>query len=257
MRVLLRFVAAVFNLLVLAVLVAVLAGAVWGAWQVLPEASRNALRDPRSTIDAAGRGARDGPTNPIIGLADWLREWFGERRDLIDTVVTADGTSGGIVPLPAWTSADSQRLFGTTETLWQSRRGKLSGARWSRVVFSWAGVQPRGPRDWRAYHNLSDRIVRRERGNGIELVGLLMNTPTWAAADPQDGLRSVPAGLTRPIDDPQNYWAAFVRRMAAEYRGRIDTWIIWNEPDIQPGEPNAQYLSWAGDASDYAQLLKV
>jgi hypothetical protein len=45
--------------------------------------------------------------------------------------------------------------------------------------------------------------------------------------------------------------------MAGEYRGRIDTWIIWNEPDILPDGPNAQYYNWAGDERDYARLLTV
>jgi hypothetical protein len=245
------------NLLALLVLVALLAGAGWGAWQLLPESSRSVLRDPGGAAAAAQRGASRGPANPFTDLIGWLREWFAERRDLVDRVHSADGTTGGIEPLPAWTSTAERRVFGTTETLWQSRRGKLSGARWSRLVFSWADIQPRGARDWRAGHYLRDDLIRRERGNGIELVGLLMSTPSWAASRPQDGVRAVPAGLYRPVDDPQNAWAVFVRRMAAEYRGRIDTWIIWNEPDIRPGGPNAQYFSWAGDERDYAQLLKV
>src|SRR5438552_4060572 len=79
-----------------------------------------------------------------------------------------------------------------------------------------------------------DADVRRERANDMELVGLLINTPRWAQSRPQDSVHSVPMGLNRPVDDPSNAWAAFVRRMAAEYRGRIDTWIIWNEPDLPP-----------------------
>ncbi|MDQ3700040.1 MAG: hypothetical protein M3442_03855, partial [Chloroflexota bacterium] len=139
---------------------------------------------------------------------------------------------------------------------------KLSGARWSRVVFSWSDIQPRNPREWRAGHYLRDDIIRKERNNGLELVGLLMTTPGWASVQSQsgpspDGGRAVPAGLHRPVDDPQNLWATFVRHMAADYRGRIDTWIVWNEPDIRPGDPNDQYYSWAGDERDYARLLTV
>ena len=186
-----------------------------------------------------------------------MRDFFAEQRDRVDTVRAADGSNGGIVPLPAWTSVDENRVFGATETLWQSRRGKLSGARWSRVVFAWSEVQPGGPRDWRAHYYLRDDIIRRERDNGIEVVGLLQATPAWAAARPQDGGRAVPAGLHRPVDDPQNLWAVFVRKMATEYRGRIDTWVIWNEPDIRPDGANAQYFNWAGDERDYARLLTV
>ena len=41
------------------------------------------------------------------------------------------------------------------------------------------------------------------------------------------------------------------------YRGKIDSWIIWNEPDITPEAPNAAYFLWAGTPADYYQLLKV
>jgi hypothetical protein len=247
----------VSNVVALVGLVALLAGLAWGVWQVLPESSRAPFRDPQATLQGAQRGVSGGPANPITALLDRLREWLAERRDLVDTVRSADGTSDGIVPLPAWTSADGRRVFGATETFWQSRRGQLSGARWSRVVFSWAGVQPQGPRDWRAPYYLRDDLIRRERGNGLELVGLLEGTPEWAAAQRAEGARAVPAGLERPVDDPRNVWAAFVRKMAADYRGRIDTWIIWNEPDIRPDGPNAQYFNWAGDERDYARLLTV
>ena len=50
-------------------------------------------------------------------------------------------------------------------------------------------------------------------------------------------------------------WAAFTRRMAEHYRGRIHQWIIWNEPDVwdldHPGS------TWLGSEADYAQLLKT
>ena len=52
-----------------------------------------------------------------------------------------------------------------------------------------------------------------------------------------------------------NHWAAFVRRMAQQYRGRISHWVIWNEPDVwdmaNPGS------TWAGSVEDYARLLKA
>jgi hypothetical protein len=84
-----------------------------------------------------------------------------------------------------------------------------------------------------------------------------MSTPDWAAANPADGPRSVPKNLSLPWDHPDNYWGRFVQRMAREYAGRVDDWIIWNEPDITPGDPNAAYYAWAGSVEEYAQLLRV
>jgi hypothetical protein len=245
------------NLAIIFGFLAFVAVAALGTWVFMPDTSRQLLREPGSVGRAMEQNARRGPINPFVAFRDWVLEQLAELRDTNDVVIAADGTSAGISPLPAWTGIDTGRFFGATESIWQSRRAKLAGVRWSRVVFFWSEIQPRGPRDWRAGFVLPDRMVKRERDNGVEVVGLLINTPTWAAADARQSVLSAPAGLDRPIDDPQNYWAAFVRHMAADYRGRIDTWIVWNEPDIRPGGANSQYYSWAGDAVDYARLLRV
>jgi cell division septation protein DedD len=64
----------------------------------------------------------------------------------------------------------------------------------------------------------------------------------------------VPLGLYLPIDDPGNLWATFVRTIVRRYAGRIDHWIVWNEPDIAPGEYGVQ---WEGSVADFVQLTKV
>ena len=222
------FVRLLRNLGIIALFLIAAGGGAALTWHFMPEGSRHLLRDPL--------------------------DYFFDTRD---EVISADGTPGGISVLPAWTGTDRGRFFGATETIWQSRRAQVAGVRWSRVVFYWSEIQPGGPREWRAPFYLPDRMIKKERDNGIEVVGLLMNTPRWAQSDSRQGTRSVPLGLDRHVDDPANLWATFVRRMAADYRGRIDTWIVWNEPDIRPDGPNAQYFSWAGDAVDYAHLLRV
>jgi hypothetical protein len=44
-----------------------------------------------------------------------------------------------------------------------------------------------------------------------------------------------------------------MKLMAQHYRGKIDTWIIWNEVDISHG----QWDTWNGSLEDYVQLQKV
>ena len=39
------------------------------------------------------------------------------------------------------------------------------------------------------------------------------------------------------------------------YAGRIDRWIIWNEPDID--DPTAPGHTWDGDIAQFAQLQRV
>src|ERR671923_961012 len=116
-----RLASALLNLVVLAGLVALLAGAGWAAWQVLPERSRAIFRDPRAAAGGVERAARRGPANPLVSLGNWLQEHIGEWleawRPPPDLVRTADGTSGDIVPLPPWTTLDERRGFRTTATV--------------------------------------------------------------------------------------------------------------------------------------------
>jgi hypothetical protein len=64
----------------------------------------------------------------------------------------------------------------------------------------------------------------------------------------------VPSGLYTRDDDPNNVWAMFLRKIVSRYAGRIDHWIIWNEPDIEPPDDGIQ---WGGTVADYYQLVKV
>jgi hypothetical protein len=57
------------------------------------------------------------------------------------------------------------------------------------------------------------------------------------------------------MDDGGNLWANFIRSIVSRYRGRIDHWVIWNEPDVWAREHDG--YTWEGTESDYYQLLKV
>lgn len=124
---------------------------------------------------------------------------------------------------------------------------------WERILFDWSQLQPNSAQDWNEAH-LQERDVwlARDEAAGREVVGLLINTPAWAT----DGLPDcgVPRGLDLPVDDPGNVWAAVVRRVVGRYAGRIQRWIIWNEPDIPPHAFGAE---WCGSVEQYYQLLKV
>ncbi|MBI4505684.1 MAG: hypothetical protein HY691_09125, partial [Chloroflexi bacterium] len=55
----------------------------------------------------------------------------------------------------------------------------------------------------------------------------------------------------------ENYWARFVQRAVAKFRGRVAYWEIWNEPDFRPRAEGGWFGFWNGDAQQYARLLKV
>ncbi|HEX9016969.1 MAG TPA: hypothetical protein VF960_13330 [Chloroflexota bacterium] len=160
-----------------------------------------------------------------------------------------------VVPAPVAASNAGTR-YGIAEAYNYGNVGDL-GTSWERLVFSWAGIQPGGPDDWRADFYFPPETLQRELNRGTDVVGLLQFTPGWAATNPADGQRSVPRNLSAPASDPSNYWARFAGRMAAHYKGRIDKWIIWNEPEFRPGDVGAgQSFTWFGSDEEYYLLLK-
>lgn len=148
-------------------------------------------------------------------------------------------------------------LFGLVEAFVAPERASEAGTRWERVMFLWPTIQPDGPESWLAPGYFPLELVDAERAAGREVVGLLLGTPAWAASDPADGTRAVPRNLDLPVEDPANYWAAFTYRLAGEYRGRIDHWIVWNEPEFRGPDEGGDYYTWAGSPEEFYRLVKV
>ncbi len=133
------------------------------------------------------------------------------------------------------------------------------GAGWERVVLSWADIQPDGPDDfsWLG-RTIPPQAVSGELRRGVRMAGLLQFTPDWAATDTKDPGRSVPRNLDLPDDDPNNYWARFVYETVKYYAGRIDEWIVWNEPEFKPDDAaGGGTFTWLGSDQQFARLMQV
>jgi hypothetical protein len=141
--------------------------------------------------------------------------------------------------------------FGLNQAWEAPEAADQAGAGWSRLMFWWSALQPNGPQDWNDYATDHDSYIDEELARGRELVGVVINTPAWASASGSPN--AVPANLYTSWNDPKNNWGRFVQKLAAHYKGRIDSWIIWNEVDI----PNGQWRTWDGTVDDYAQLMRV
>lgn len=142
--------------------------------------------------------------------------------------------------------------FGVVEGFWFPEVTCALGAGWERLIFDWAQHQPEKPDDWYTL-NVDDRWLKAASDCGREVVALLKNTPQWAT----DGIPSagVPKNLDLPIDDPDNYWAAFVYKTVSYYASRgVTRYIIWNEPDIAADVYGHEF---SGSLDDYYRLLKV
>ncbi|HEY3078480.1 MAG TPA: hypothetical protein VGM69_01095 [Chloroflexota bacterium] len=143
--------------------------------------------------------------------------------------------------------------FGAVDAFFDSARADELGVAWSRVLFPWQRVQRTGPHEW--WPAIIDDYLNEEVRRGRELVGVLVNTPDWAATSTARAYTSPPRNLDRPVDDPENDWAAYVRRTTSAYRGRVDTWIVWNEPDVW--DPQHPGYTWSGTVEEFYRLQKV
>jgi len=138
--------------------------------------------------------------------------------------------------------------FGVIESYEDPAAAGRLGVAWTRVRFQWADVQPAGPDEW--VPPVDDETLDAELDAGREVVGLLIGIPDWAR-----DRRGLPRGLALPPDDPDNLWAAFVAEAVTRYAGRIDRWIIWNEPDID--DRDAPGHTWDGTLDEFVQLQRV
>lgn len=142
--------------------------------------------------------------------------------------------------------------FGIVEAFWKPEETAELGAGWDRILFYWNEIQPTGPEDWNTLHVLEEWLAD-ARDEDRMVMGLLKNTPAWATdAEPFSG---VPRGLYLPVDDPENLWAGYVRKVVEYYAPLgVHHWIIWNEPEIEVGVYGHEF---SGSTRDYYQLLKV
>jgi hypothetical protein len=150
-----------------------------------------------------------------------------------------------------------------------------AGSRWDRFDFSWPVIEPSN-NSWN--FGPHDTLVNDLDAAGINMVGILLWTPDWAATQADAGLdgrsldqrpfgwyapvshdaldaeflsaaSSPPQGLYLAWDDPNNHWGDYVYTIVSQYGDRVKHWEMWNEPEWD--------YFWTGTSTDYARLLKV
>jgi hypothetical protein len=123
-----------------------------------------------------------------------------------------------------------------------------AGIGWIKQQFPWEELeQPRKGQFFDTKFNYPtwdkfDGIVNLAAEFGVQIVARLDRPPAWARAD-----------KTNPERPPDNFddFGDFVHAVATRYRGRLNHFQIWNEPNL--GE------EWTGkpDAADYVRLLRI
>ncbi len=150
-----------------------------------------------------------------------------------------------------------------------------AGSRWDRFDFIWPNIEPTND-SWNfgAY----DAVVNDLNAAGMNMVGILLWTPDWAATSGLGGFfkarfdqrspdwyasvlgdplaplvpsaaSSPPQGLYLSWNDPNNHWGNYVYTVVSRYKDQVKHWEMWNEPEWS--------YFWTGTSTEYAQLLKV
>jgi polysaccharide biosynthesis protein PslG len=134
-------------------------------------------------------------------------------------------------------------LWGNPETTDRDLRlAKEAGFTWVKQRFEWRYIEKEDDDafEW----DEPDRVVDAINRAGLGIVARLDNQPAWARGDgvfPASG----------PPDDLAN-WRDFVEDVAERYKGKIQAYEIWNEPNLS--------REWGGappDARAYTEMLRV
>jgi hypothetical protein len=130
---------------------------------------------------------------------------------------------------------------------------KAAGFRWIRQEFPWEDIEIHGKGDfedrrhepyrsaWEKYDHIVDLAEKYDLG----IIARLSNPPAWSRAAGND------LGSLAPPDDYADY-GDFVYAVVSRYKGRIQYYQIWNEPNIYP-----EWGEQPVDPEAYTELLKV
>ncbi|MDO8691810.1 MAG: hypothetical protein Q7R39_17690, partial [Dehalococcoidia bacterium] len=115
------------------------------------------------------------------------------------------------------------------------------GLSWTRELYLWDLMPQYDP-------GMFDRISTDQHlGPGLREVGLLMFFALYANGG--QGKMVPSAGLDLQWSDPGNRFGQYTRGLASAKKGKVDTWLLYNEQDIcGPSEPG---FSW--DSADRVQ----
>lgn len=131
-----------------------------------------------------------------------------------------------------WGSAKAERDLGLA---------REAGLRWIKQSIEWRYVEPHAKGSFE--FNEPDRLLGLIEAANLKLVARIDNQPVWARSDkifPVDG----------PPDNLQDF-ADFVHALAARYKGRIQAYEIWNEPNLA-----REWGNQPPDPKHYVELLK-
>ena len=133
-------------------------------------------------------------------------------------------------------------LWGNPQTDRELKLAKAAGFVWVKQSFEWRYIEPhvKGTFDW----GEPDRVVDAVNAAGLKLIARVDNQPVWARADKVFPIVGPPDKMCDFTD--------FLGAMAARYKGRIQAYEIWNEPNLA-----REWGNKPPDPKGYVQMLSA
>jgi len=158
----------------------------------------------------------------------------------------------GVTPTPSVQPGPVARMntpeYGVHTFLWwngeyrarDAQLAKDAGLTWVKELFPWRSIEGAGKGifDW----GVADQVVQTANDRGLKIIARVDFQPGWARAD---GSHNGP---------PDNYrdYGDFLYALANRYRGRIQAYEIWNEPNLA-----REWGDRPPNAAEYVALLRV
>jgi hypothetical protein len=145
--------------------------------------------------------------------------------------------------VPTTDSAIHVFLWGNAPTTARDLQlARDAGFHWVKQRFEWRNIEGKnkGNFEW----NEPDRIVDAISQTGLKTIARVDNQPQWASS-------TVQWPGSGPPDNPKD-WSDFLTALATRYKGRIQAYEVWNEPNIDREWGNKQ-----PDPNAYAVMLRA
>jgi hypothetical protein len=119
---------------------------------------------------------------------------------------------------------------------------KEAGFTWVKQRFEWRNIEKtrKNAFEWHEPDLVIDKINRA----GLGIIARLDNQPDWARRD-----KIFPA--SGPPDNIED-WKDFIQEFAERYKGKVQIYEIWNEPNI-----SREWGNQTPDAKAYTEMLRV
>ncbi|TMF04314.1 MAG: endo-1,4-beta-xylanase [Chloroflexi bacterium] len=117
-----------------------------------------------------------------------------------------------------------------------------AGFKWIKQQFEWRNIEPdaTGRLQWAE----ADRIVDAVTAVGFKMIARVDDQPKWAST-------KVTFPAVGPPDKPQDF-ADFLTAVAARYKGRIQAYEVWDEPNVA-----SRWGEKRPDPGEYTRMLRA